>query len=377
MQEHLDPQDLLVFSDDWGRHPSSCQHLIHQLLPRHKVSWVNTIAMRPPRLDALTVKRGAEKAWQWCTGNRNTPKEKWPTGLSVYNPIMWPWMHSKRTRLLNRRLLTQQLRTAAKDTTVITTLPITADLVGRLSASRWIYYCVDDFSVWPGLSGKVLREMEFELIEKCSCVIAVSEHLADAIRPRHPSVQILTHGVDLDFWECEGAQPAASEATALFWGVVDRRMNADWLIALANNLTREKIILAGPLQDPDPRILHHPNINAIGPVAMAELPRMAANANVLIMPYADLPVTRAMQPLKFKEYLATGRPVVTSSLPAIRGWGDFAEIVDSEAQFVRSTVEYLRTFDSEPGRSDELINQLHHETWAEKARRFEQIMAAS
>ena len=68
---------------------------------------------------------------------------------------------------------------------------------------------------------------------------------------------------------------------------------------------------------------------------------------------------------------------MTSSLPAIRGWGEFAEIVDSEAQFVRSTVEYLRTFDSEPGRSDELIKQLHHETWAEKARRFEQIMAAS
>ena len=99
-------------------------------------------------------------------------------------------------------------------------------------------------------------------------------------------------------------------------------MEAEWLLALADALhVKEKIVLAGPQQDPDPRIMQHPKIEAIGPVAMTELPKMAAAANVLIMPYADLPVTRAMQPLKFKEYIATGRPVVTSNLPAVTTLG--------------------------------------------------------
>ncbi len=49
-------------------------------------------------------------------------------------------------------------------------------------------------------------------------------------------------------------------------------------------------------------------------MAMEELPALAQQASVLIMPYADLPVTRVMQPLKLKEYLATGRPVVAAPL---------------------------------------------------------------
>src|SRR5207302_2031672 len=55
---------LLVFADDWGRHPSSCQHLVRHLLPRREVVWVNTI-MRPPRLDLATLRRGGEKVRQW------------------------------------------------------------------------------------------------------------------------------------------------------------------------------------------------------------------------------------------------------------------------------------------------------------------------
>ena len=58
-------RSLVVFSDDWGRHPSSCQHLIGRLVGRHDVLWVNTIGMRPPRLDRSTLSRGLEKLSQW------------------------------------------------------------------------------------------------------------------------------------------------------------------------------------------------------------------------------------------------------------------------------------------------------------------------
>ena len=56
---------LLVFSDDWGRHPSSCQHLTRNLLDRYPVLWVNTIGTRAPRLDRQTLRRVAEKILQW------------------------------------------------------------------------------------------------------------------------------------------------------------------------------------------------------------------------------------------------------------------------------------------------------------------------
>lgn len=56
---------LLVFADDWGRHRSSCQHLISQLLDEHLVVWVNTIGTRKPQLDLSTFRRGIDNVWQW------------------------------------------------------------------------------------------------------------------------------------------------------------------------------------------------------------------------------------------------------------------------------------------------------------------------
>ncbi|HEX4609359.1 MAG TPA: hypothetical protein VH092_14275, partial [Urbifossiella sp.] len=60
-----DPAPLVVFADDWGRHPSSAQHLIAHLLPTRPVVWVNTIGTRPPRLDRETFWRVVEKLRQW------------------------------------------------------------------------------------------------------------------------------------------------------------------------------------------------------------------------------------------------------------------------------------------------------------------------
>ena len=52
---------LVVFSDDWGRHPSSAQHLIRQLLPRYQVDWVNTVGTHRPRLSLGDFRRAVEK----------------------------------------------------------------------------------------------------------------------------------------------------------------------------------------------------------------------------------------------------------------------------------------------------------------------------
>src|SRR3954453_16957142 len=143
---------LLVFSDDWGRHPSSCQHLIRQLLPRRRVVWVNTIGMRRPSLSWSTLQRGFCKLAQWLAPRR---REELPYNLTVVNPRMWPSFASPMSRLLNRNLLTRQLKpwlsSLGEDAVAITTLPIVTDLVEALPPRRWICYCVDDFSQWPGL----------------------------------------------------------------------------------------------------------------------------------------------------------------------------------------------------------------------------------
>src|SRR5262245_30422874 len=77
----------LVFSDDWGRHPTSCQHLIRYALPSQPVTWVNLIGTRRPKLDRATIRRGFEKVGQWV---RPTPSDVLPYNLNVLSPKVWP-----------------------------------------------------------------------------------------------------------------------------------------------------------------------------------------------------------------------------------------------------------------------------------------------
>ena len=87
------------------------------------------------------------------------------------------------------------------------------------------------------------------------------------------------------------------------------------------------------------------------------------------MPYADLPVTRAMQPLKLKEYLATGKPVVVRSLPSTEPWADALDIVDSPGAFSQAVRHRLNVGLSESQHRARSL--LAEESWAAKCGEFE------
>src|SRR5262249_37323525 len=99
------------------------------------------------------------------------------------------------------------------------------------------------------------------------------------------------------------------------------------------------------------------------------LPHLAREAAVLIMPYADLPVTRAMQPLKLKEYLATGRPAVVRDLPANQEWDDCLDLAATPQSFSDAVRRRLGT--GLPEEQRRARARLATETWAKKACLFE------
>lgn len=376
---------ILVFSDDWGRHPSSCQHLIRHLLDHRVVLWVNTIGMKPPRFDGYTVRRGLEKLREWTLGVRHPVSR--PSGgpaPTVISPKMWPSFRRSWTRALNRRLMLRSLRAAMASLPgppiVVTTLPIVSDLVGAIPALRWVYYCVDDFSVWPGLDGDTIRAFELELLQKVDVVIAVSPTLQTRLASLGKHSELLTHGVDLEHWQgamkrddspspfVDGGQ--MPKPWVVFWGVIDRRMNVDYICRLSEQLKAGTILLVGPQDDPDPRLKQLALVRLLPALPYEQLPWLASQAGVLIMPYADLPVTRAMQPLKLKEYLATGKPVVVSDLPSTRLWDDCLDVATKAEDFAQVVCE--RLISGLPADQQEARTaRLAEESWAAKARAFE------
>jgi glycosyltransferase involved in cell wall biosynthesis len=302
----------------------------------------------------------------------------------ILNPRMWPSFRPGFARSLNRRLLTRSVKPAAEAQTdapvVITTLPLMADLVGRFRAARWVYYCVDDFSVWPGLDGRTMLEMEKELVAKADVVIAVSEHLVAHVSTLGKIARLLTHGVDLEFWRrpLTGSKtPTWTEELketekplVVFWGVIDRRLDPAFVRALSDSLTDGTILLVGPQDNPDPQLAQTRRVRFMPALPYEDLPRLAAHTRVFIAPYADLPVTRAMQPLKLKEYIATGKPVVVRKLPATEPWADCVDVVDSPTAFAAAVCGRLQT--GVPSNQEQARVRLAAEGWDAKAVQFEQ-----
>jgi glycosyltransferase involved in cell wall biosynthesis len=134
-------------------------------------------------------------------------------------------------------------------------------------------------------------------------------------------------------------------------------------------MKRGSIVLVGPENEPDPELKKLPRILSVPAQDYADLPSFGREAAVLIMPYADLPVTRAMQPLKLKEYLATGRPVVARDLPSLREWADAVDLVSCPEEFARAALE--RADGDLPDGQRAARTRLSSEDWDAKAEKLE------
>jgi len=383
---------LIVFSDDWGRHPSSCQHLVSHLLHRFDdVSWVNTIGTRMPSLSREDLAKVLAKVQSWfelgAPSDQDVSTKDSPT---VLNPRMYPGFRSKWQRGLNARLISHSVnqslgeRQPGEQRIAITTIPLTADLIrtagnshATLDVDDWIYYCVDDFSVWPGLDVDVMQRLETLQLQRVQGVVAASSSLANRLQTIEPTLQpvVLTHGIDPSHWACTGEQNVCDELSNLprplflFWGLLDRRLDTRFCQRLCNFFSERRagsLVLLGPQQNPDPAIQDFPGVHFIGRKPYAELPAFAHQADVLVMPYADLPVTKQMQPLKFKEYLATGKPVVARKLPSNEMLANTCDLVDDADQFVERCWQLAET--GTPKEQLESRNELlSTESWSNKA----------
>ena len=137
---------LVVFSDDWGRHPSSCQHLVRRLAPKYRTLWVNTIGMRRVTGSWADLRRGV----QWglkclasrahggaaasgaCHGASAGSSEHASHQPQVASPWMWPSFRGGLPRRVNaaamRRAVRRWTGDNCDDVVILTTLPIAADL---------------------------------------------------------------------------------------------------------------------------------------------------------------------------------------------------------------------------------------------------------
>jgi hypothetical protein len=366
---------LIVFADDWGRHPSSAQHIVRELVPRYQTFWINTIGTRSVSFSVSDARKVAARLPGWLRGASKSVDG----GPSVLSPPMWPGFRTPWQRTMNQWLISRAVNRALgvrlpnEYRVVLTTLPTTADLQRVIDADRWIYYRVDDFSSWPGVDNAVMAEMESQLIASVDCVVAASDVLG-VLPGAGRAAGVVTHGVDLAHWRTSSAlsMPAwwrsLRRPIFLFWGLIDSRLDVEWCTRLKQQLGSEgSIVLLGPRAASVPAM--PPGIVMPGPQPYADLPRFAQGADVLLFPYAATASTQTIQPLKLKEYLATGKPVVGRMLPSIREWADAADLVEQTDDFVALAV--MRGRIGIPAGQRHARNRLACESWPSKAEQLE------
>lgn len=332
--------NFLVFSDDWGEHPSSCQHLFQILTKNHPTIWVNTVGLRLPQLTISDTVKGVRKL-SAMLGLRNPANGNGKGHHSpfVCVPFMTPFHNPRWLALLNNRSLlrtvTNELeRRKFDEFTIITTTPTVCDVIGNLKAKKIIYYCVDDFSEWPGMEQELIQQLEQKLLEQVDAVICSSQPLYEKFQDRQ-ATHLLRHGVDLKLF----SQSPSLEHHCLrripkprvgYFGNFDKRSNQELISTLAKATPDVSFVFTGPVQDNISSLKKLPNIYFTGPVHYEELPAVVKGWDACLLPYSYNSLTVNINPLKLKEYLACGKPVISTPLPDVVDLGQYLRVVDEK-----------------------------------------------
>jgi glycosyltransferase involved in cell wall biosynthesis len=410
---------FIVFSDDWGRHPSSCQHLFRRIAPYADVLWVNTVGLRTPRLSVYDLKRSLEVIGKWIVPAKATPvpvavaapeaaaPSAAPGSVAasaeprVIRPPMVPFFQWDWAKKVNAILIRRGLDKALKDFApgkrriLVSTLPIVPFLFKSDLFAKKVYYCVDDFTTWHGMSGETMRALENEMLPHADVLIATSSQLLEERGKGVPKARLLTHGVDADHFarpaaRSQGAPKVdAAAATAKpvnpavtmgpsavpealpkpvlgMFGAFDQRVDGNILRALARKWPQGTIAVVGPVDRDLSEFSAHPNIRFLGAVSYAELPARVSGFDVCILPYVVDESTARINPLKLKEYLATGKPVIATPLPEAVKLSAYLSI--AEAAEFPAAVE--RALSAPGGNENKLRDFLAAESWEAKARTF-------
>jgi glycosyltransferase involved in cell wall biosynthesis len=165
-----------------------------------------------------------------------------------------------------------------------------------------------------------------------------------------------------------------------FYGVIDERMNLALVDGIAQARPDWQLVFIGPVTKIDPESLpQHSNIHYLGSKTYQELPHYIASWDVALLPFALNESTRFISPTKTPEYLAAGKPVVSTSIrDVIRPYGQegFVHIADSVDDFIEK-IE-LAMQQGQPDRVDAFLAQMSwDQTWTAMMQQVETIILNS
>jgi glycosyltransferase involved in cell wall biosynthesis len=365
-------RDIVCFSHDWSGDPLSKTHLIRVLSKDNRILWVNAIPNRMPTTSSKDLSRIAKKLRAFTE-----PVREVEPNIHVLNPLAIPSYGSSLMVGINQRILIGQVSKAMTDLGFRNVLnmvfnPAAGMIAGKLGESEIIYYCVDEYTSFTGASNG-LKEIEDDLFAKADLVVVSAERLLEKKGHLNSNTQIIRHGTDWKHFRTalDEATPVPEDIASLprpiigFHGLLADWVDYELISKIAETYSEGSVVLIGKVAvdaEEKIKVLNGvPNIHMLGRKPYADLPSYCKAFDVAINPFVVNDLTLAANPLKVREYLAAGLPVVSTDIPEVRIL-PACHIGTDHEDFIAK----LKIALNAPGPNREVSEGIRHESWDAK-----------
>jgi glycosyltransferase involved in cell wall biosynthesis len=372
-------RDILCFSHDWTADPLSKTHLMRVLAKNNRILWINAIANRMPTTSSKDISRIYKK----LKGFTEPIREVEPN-IFVLNPLAIPAYGHDAIISMNRRFLVRQIKRGMVKlgfANVVNMVfnPAAGMIAGCLGESELIYYCVDEYTAFTGSAA--LKDIEEKLFRDADLVVVSAERLYESKKQFNPNTHIIRHGTDWRHFRTalDAATKIPDKLAELPKPIVGfHGLLADWvdyalIKKVAEHFKDGSVVLIGKIAVDAEQTIKMldgvKNIHVLGRKPYVELPGYCKGFDVALNPFAINDLTLAANPLKVREYLAAGLPVVSTDIPEVRILDDCLVAVDHE-DFVAKIEQALAA----PKAREKVSDAIRHESWEAKVEELRDLL---
>lgn len=348
--------DFVCFASAYWDEPlwTNKQHVMSRFAARgHRVLYVDPGASKPLARAWLRRETPFNSLWRWVRLERSN--------LWRMAPLPLPLRHLEPLKPLTWRLLARAVRSFLERSEWERPIlwiyhPEAARVMEHLPARLVCYDCVDDFRTFPQYRGReeAIDALEGEILQRADLVFATSSALYEAKRERNPHTHLAPNVGDAAHFSKalspDTVVPADLERIPPprigFVGAVDDyKLDVALVGQVAEAHPEWSFVLIGPVgvAEKQARLqpLHRPNVHLLGYRPYETLPGYLKGMDVCVIPYAVTEHTTSVFPIKFFEFLASGKPVVVTPLPSLVPFGEVAAVADGPLAFAEAIARGL------------------------------------